>query len=262
MATPQVVYALQQGNFQNTAVPLAVAALVLLYTGRLKGRAAASRLHGGLENLSRCAGRLPAGGPAMARAGVDGDFRRRAAGDHSGGIRHEAVRRFRPSRSAAHLERRVVSADRASGHHGVQPVGVRLDGATPGARPELADRAARSRDRVGLWPPRRSRSRRWRGGRHAIDISRSAGTRAPGRDGPGPGVSCVVSQPVRRFLRPGGDRLAHDAAGGGLAHGQDHFSARSAWSRCSAQPLDDPGPWPRADSDRNDRVRRPVRRWR
>jgi hypothetical protein len=36
MATPHVVYALQQGNFQSTAVPLAVAAVVLLYTGRLK----------------------------------------------------------------------------------------------------------------------------------------------------------------------------------------------------------------------------------
>jgi alpha-1,2-mannosyltransferase len=34
MATPHVVYALQQGNFQSTAVPLSVAALVLLYAGR------------------------------------------------------------------------------------------------------------------------------------------------------------------------------------------------------------------------------------
>lgn len=40
MATPQVVYALQQGNFQSTAVPLATAALVLVYAGRLKRGAA------------------------------------------------------------------------------------------------------------------------------------------------------------------------------------------------------------------------------
>jgi alpha-1,2-mannosyltransferase len=40
MATPHVVYALQQGNFQSTAVPLAVAAPVLVYTARAKGGAA------------------------------------------------------------------------------------------------------------------------------------------------------------------------------------------------------------------------------
>jgi alpha-1,2-mannosyltransferase len=40
MATPHVVYALQQGNFQSTAVPLAVAALVLVYTDRAKRGAA------------------------------------------------------------------------------------------------------------------------------------------------------------------------------------------------------------------------------
>jgi len=40
MATPHLVYALQQGNFQSTAVPLAVAALVLVYAGRAKRGAA------------------------------------------------------------------------------------------------------------------------------------------------------------------------------------------------------------------------------
>jgi alpha-1,2-mannosyltransferase len=40
LATPHAIYSLQQSNFQNTAVPLAVAAVVLIYARRVKRGAA------------------------------------------------------------------------------------------------------------------------------------------------------------------------------------------------------------------------------